>query len=229
MHKTNSPESQGNITYAVLPDGSADVWIRKNEVQLPEKDEGPLGMEADEIYFKVSEGVVPKEEIVADLDFWFDQLKDKEEGCNADYLSIETYRAEKKKEISQICQSTVFAGTDIDISSGKEHFSLKDEDQLNLFGKQAQLTAGIKKLEYHEDGNPCRYYSAEDMQKIINGAMEFKSYHTTYGNSVNMWIKGCAKASEIAKIEYGAPIPEEYQSEVLKDYLAEMAADKEVK
>ena len=30
-------------------------------------------------------------------------------------------------------------------------------------------------------------------------------------------------------IEYGAPIPEEYQSEVLKDYLAEMAADKEVK
>jgi len=44
-----------------------------------------------------------------------------------------------------------------------------------------------------------------------------------------MWIKGCAKASEIAKIKYGAPIPEEYQSEVLKDYLAEMAADKEVK
>lgn len=229
MHKTNSPESQGNITYAVLPDGSADVWIRKNEVQLPEKDEGPQGMEADEIYFKVSAGVVPKEEIVADLDFWFDQLKDKEEGCNADYLSVETYRAEKKKEISQICQSTVFAGTDIDISSGKEHFSLKDEDQLNLFGKQAQLTAGIKKLEYHEDGNPCRYYSAEDMQKIINGAMEFKSYHTTYGNSLNMWIKGCSKTSEIAKIEYGAPIPEEYQSEVLKDYLAKMAADKEVK
>lgn len=75
-----------------------------------------------QIYFKVSAGVVPKEEIVADLDFWFDQLKDKEEGCNADYLSVETYRAEKKKEISQICQSTVFAGTDIDISSGKEHF-----------------------------------------------------------------------------------------------------------
>ena len=44
-----------------------------------------------------------------------------------------------------------------------------------------------------------------------------------------MWIKGCAKASEIAMIEYGASIPEEYQSEVLKDYLAEMAADKEAK
>lgn len=68
-----------------------------------------------------------------------------------------------------------------------------------------------------------------DAAKFITGAMEFKSYHTTYANSLNMWIKGCSKASEIAKIEYGAPIPEEYQSEVLKDYLAEMAADKEVK
>ena len=37
MHKTNSPESQGNITYAVLPDGSADVWIRKNEVSFRKK------------------------------------------------------------------------------------------------------------------------------------------------------------------------------------------------
>ena len=69
MHKTNSPESQGNITYAVLPDGSADVWIRKNEVQLPEKDEGPQGMEADEIYFKVTASTVTKEEISADIDF----------------------------------------------------------------------------------------------------------------------------------------------------------------
>ena len=94
-------------------------------------------------------------------------------------------------------------------------------------GHRRGLVVKPKVLE--AERNPCRYYSAEDMQKIINGAMEFKSYHTTYGNSVNMWIKGCAKASEIAKIEYGAPIPEEYQSEVLKDYLAEMAADKEVK
>lgn len=68
MHKTNSPESQGNITYAVLPDGSADVWIRKNEVQLPEKDEGPQGMEADEIYFKVTVSTVTKEEISADME-----------------------------------------------------------------------------------------------------------------------------------------------------------------
>lgn len=47
MHKTNCPVSQGKITYATLPDGTADVWIRKNETQLPESEEGPQGVEAD--------------------------------------------------------------------------------------------------------------------------------------------------------------------------------------
>ena len=76
MHKTNCPVSQGKITYATLPDGTADVWIRKNETQLPESEEGPQGVEADEIYFKVTVDTVTKEEISADIDFWFDQLKE---------------------------------------------------------------------------------------------------------------------------------------------------------
>lgn len=37
MHKTNSPESQGNITYAVLPDGSADVWIVRTKSSFRKK------------------------------------------------------------------------------------------------------------------------------------------------------------------------------------------------
>lgn len=90
-------------------------------------------------------------------------------------------------------------------------------------------------------GNYCREMCplGKNMPKIENTGLDRislrmlsslkKINEATYGNSLNMWIKGCAKASEIAKIEYGAPIPEEYQSEVLKDYLAEMAADKEVK
>ena len=51
MHKTNCPVSQGKITYATLPDGTADVWIRKNETQLPESEEGPQGVEADDKYY----------------------------------------------------------------------------------------------------------------------------------------------------------------------------------
>ena len=33
------------------------------------------------------------------------------------------------------------------------------------------------------------------------------------------WVEACSRASEMAGIVYGCEIPEEYQSEVLKDYL----------
>ena len=104
-----------------------------------------------------------------------------------------------------------------------EHFALTEHDQINLFGKQAQLAAGVEQLEYHADGKPCRYYSAADMQAIIEAAMFHVSYHTTYCNALNMWIAGCETAEDVQAIYYGADVPEEYQSEVLKAYLKEIA------
>lgn len=223
MHKTNSPESQGSITYAVLSDGSADVWIRKNEIQLPKSDEGPQGIEADEIYFKVNATTISKEEISEDLDFWFDQLKDQEEGICADYLGKEKYRADVRIKLSEACQNTIYGGVDVVLSTGTEHFSLTPVDQTNLFGKQAELAAGAEKCAYHKDAdingtNPCVYYSAADMQKILKKSMEFVTYNTTYCNSLFVWLDNLSKASEMAALEYGIEIPEEYQSVVLADF-----------
>ena len=99
---------------------------------------------------------------------------------------------------------------------------MTEHDQLNLFGKQVQLAAGAEQLEYHSDGQPCRYYSAADMQTIIAAAMQHVSYHTTYCNAVNMWIAGCESTEEVQAIYYGADVPEEYQSDVLKAYIASM-------
>ena len=77
-----------------------------------------------------------------------------------------------------------------------EHFSLTEHDQLNLFGKQAQLAAGAERLEYH----------------------------TTYCNAINMWIAGCQTAEEVDQIFYGGDVSEEYRSEVLQAYLLQIAA-----
>ena len=104
-------------------------------------------------------------------------------------------------------------------SSGVEHFSLTEKDQINLFGKKMQLLAGEEKLEYHEDGQPCKYFSTEDMPKIIKKAMFYVSYNTTYCNAMNMWIKSITKPSDLDQIRWGAKIPEEFQNEVLKDYM----------
>lgn len=128
-------------------------------------------------------------------------------------------QATKKTEVSAACEQIIYAGIMVQLPDGPEHFSLTEKDQINLFGKQAQLAAGADRLEYHQDGHPCRYYSAAEMQQIVTAAMEHVSYHTTYCNSLNMWISGTETAEELEPIFYGADIPEEYQSEVLKDYL----------
>ena len=118
----------------------------------------------------------------------------------------------------------IYAGVDVELLSGTtEHFSLTEHDQLNLFGKQAQLAAGAAQLEYHADGQPCRYYNAADMQSIITAAMWHVSYHTTYCNALNMWIAGCKTAEDVQEIFYGVDVPEEYQSEVLKAYIKKTA------
>ena len=151
MHKTNSPATQGKITYVILPDGSVDVWIRRNEQELPETEEGPAGVEADEIYFKLSSAnVASKEEIEADIDFWFDKLEASEEGGIADTYSKENYRAAIRAVLSATCEQVITSGVDVELSTGTEHFSLTEKDQINLFGKQAQLAAGEEKLEYHQ-------------------------------------------------------------------------------
>lgn len=139
--------------------------------------------------------------------------------------TITELRASKKQEISQECEQAIYSGVSVTLADGStEHFALTEHDQLNLFGKQVQLAAGAEQLEYHSDGQPCRYYDAADMQTIITKAMWHVSYHTTYCNALNMWISGAQTAEEIQQIFYGADVPEQYQSEVFKAYLLQIAA-----
>ena len=134
-------------------------------------------------------------------------------------------QASKKYEVSSACERIIYKGVSVTLADGSvEHFSLTEHDQLNLFGKQAQLAMGAEQLEYHADGQPCRYYSAEDMQAIIQAAMFHVSYHTTYCNALNMWIAGCQTPEEVQGITYGADVPEEYRSEVLNAYLLQIAS-----
>jgi len=138
--------------------------------------------------------------------------------------TLEEVKAYKKAEISAVCEQVIYSGCDVALSDGElHHFSLTEKDQLNLFGKQAQMAAGADRFEYHADGQPCQYYSAADMENIIGSAMWHVSYHTTYCNALNMWIAGCEAAEEVQQIFYGAEVPEEYQNEVLKTYLLQIA------
>ena len=137
--------------------------------------------------------------------------------------TLEELKEQKISEVGSVCKETIYAGVDVELPTGStEHFSLKEEDQINLFGKQAQITAGITQLEYHQDGHPCRYYTVEEMTAIITAAMQYVSYHTTYCNSLYTWINSVTDKEDLQGITYGVSIPDEYQSEVLKAYLLSM-------
>lgn len=139
--------------------------------------------------------------------------------------TLEELQAAKKQEISQACEQTIYSGVDVTLTDGTvEHFSLTQKDQLNLFGKQIELSAGVTRLKYHTDGQPCRYYDAADMQLIVTAAMDYVSYHTTYCNSLYSWISGTQTAEEMRQIYYGAEIPRQYWSDVYRD-LKECAGD----
>ena len=43
-------------------------------------------------------------------------------------------------------------------------------------------------------------------------------------NALNMWVAGVESVDELQHIFYGADVPEQYQSEVLKAYLVQIAA-----
>lgn len=140
----------------------------------------------------------------------------------ADDYDLEQIRTLKKAEISDSCEQTIYNGIDVEMSTGTQHFSLTEKDQINIFGLQATIQSGAKQIEYHSDGNPCKYYSVEDIQKLIAAAMSFVKYHTTYCNSLNVWISKETNAQTISEMYYGMEIPEEHQSEVLKNYIKNM-------
>lgn len=133
--------------------------------------------------------------------------------------TLEEVKEQKKAELSINCKETIYKGTDVAFSEKTEHFSLTIEDQLNLMRKKDQLEKGETKIEYHADGKPFRYYTKEDMKKIIDTTDEFINYQTSYCNSLFQWVNALNSIEEINKIKYGDLVPLKFQSKPLKEMM----------
>ena len=131
-------------------------------------------------------------------------------------ISVAFVRDTKLKEMSYSCRMAIEAGFDIVLSDNESHhFSLDTQDQLNLMSlsimAQTQST-----VPYHADGEECIFFTAEEINQIVNAANAHKIYHTTYYNALKIYINALETIEDIAAIEYGVEIPEEYQTDVLK-------------
>lgn len=138
---------------------------------------------------------------------------------------IESIRENKISELNVIQQEVIANGTDVMLSDGTvQHFTATEHDQTSLLGLTAMIAQGMQQIPWHcADKNVgCQFYSVEDANIIINGVSGWVTFHVTYYRDLRRMILNMDDADAIRNLEYGVVIPEEYQSEVLKELYASM-------
>lgn len=132
-----------------------------------------------------------------------------------DIATIEFVRNSKVAEMSRACRLAIEGGFDLEIHGETKHFSLTTQDQLNLMSLSSTVQAQ-ELIPYHADGEACEFYTASEINEIINEATSFKNYQIAYNNALKIYINALESIEDISSITYGIDIPEEYKTDVLK-------------
>lgn len=137
-----------------------------------------------------------------------------------DTSTLQLYRNRKLKELRNECNKKITAGVTVETSVGEEHFELSVEDQLNLQSMRfAILQNNDEQIAFHSKGNVFRYFTKDEAIQILEAVDDFVLYHNSYYNSTRTYLESLADISTINNFKYGDEIPEEYKSQVLKDFI----------
>lgn len=192
--------------------GATDIILRKNIAQEQDED-GNERWTCEERQVRQL-GTISAASVKSDFSGWWAVAGGEE--------PLDAIKARKAEEMSAACRQAIIAGFDVTLSDGKDHhFSLTVEDQLNLNALFGLLASGAEQVPYHADGETCMYFTAADMQVVVQEATAHKTYHESYFNSLKAYIASKRTAASVESIEYGTEIPAQYQSDVLKALLAE--------
>lgn len=168
----------------------------------------------EEEYLSILQTIQNNEEIIIEEPIEEEEEEIIPEPENPDE-TLEYVRAQKLSEMSKTCRNVIEGGFDLELRGEIHHFSLDTQDQLNLISLSA-MAQTQSMIPYHADGEMCIFYTAEEMNDIVATATAFKVYHTTYYNALKGYINALDTIEDIAAITYGTPIPNEYQSDVLR-------------
>lgn len=111
--------------------------------------------------------------------------------------------------VNMECENTIHAGIDVETSMGTEHFSLTDNDQINLTGVYNEILSGAKVVPYHADNSLCRSFSAAEILAIANAAKRYKTYCTTKCNHLHVWINRSTVVKDILDIHFTSSLPDD--------------------
>lgn len=117
-------------------------------------------------------------------------------------------------DASETCQNFIYAGIDVELSGGTQHFSLMPNDQTNIDSMFSAITLGASEYPYHPDGGKCVMYSAADIITLYSEYKSFVTKQTTYCNALRQWAKRETDPNVIGSIYYGCTLPEDLEKEV---------------
>ena len=194
-----------------------DNWFKVLTTNTIEYETASISVIDESEYQQLFEAIDAGEEIsnvTNDEDTYYqedDNVVDSDSIITLDYL-----KTQKIKEMSYCCNQAIVNGFDVELSDGRtHHFSLTVQDQLNLITLSSLAASGVDNIPYHADGELCEFFSVNDIQMIVKAATELKTYHTTYYNSLKLFIQSLVDRDDVANVIYGANIPDEYKSDVL--------------
>lgn len=197
-----------------------DDWLRPISVDIPYKWVKIIKIDKEE-YDALIEALETEEEIIEDIPE--EILSEEDAQIDEDEINTLEYIKEMKiRQMSKICHDTIVKGVDVVLSDGNtHHFSLEIEDQIKIQALALKAQTTNELLPWHEDNKPCQFYSPSDIMILYNAMEDLQVYHTTYFNSLKMYILSLNEVEDVAAVVYGIQIPVEYQSDVLKFLLAQ--------
>ena len=139
--------------------------------------------------------------------------------------TLEEVKETKIAELNAAQQEVIQNGINVTLSDGNvEHFTLTANDQISLMGLQTMIASGAEQIPWHtsDQTEHCKYYSNADMTLIVTTAMQYVSYHVTYFRDLRIYINSLDDKELVESAAYGMAIPEEYQSDILRDMMAAM-------
>lgn len=171
-----------------------------------------LTPEQEQVYIQHNGFVLVTEDEESENGYSITPDTDKWEAWEAEQPDpVETVREVKIEELSVACNTTINAGTQVQLTDGStESFTYGLVDQSNISEMFNAVLLGATEYPYHANDDGCRMYSAQDIVAIYVTMSIFKTAQTTYHNQLKRHVKAMESVAEVEAVTYGQELTGEY-------------------
>lgn len=135
-------------------------------------------------------------------------------------MSLDDLKDLMIKSLNKEQQDAIARGFRVCLSDGTwERFTLTERDQLSFLWLQGMVDQGESSIPWHteDEKDKTKYYTNEDMQKIIYAARQHVLYHVAYFRDIRSYVRTMTDRASVLNVRYGIDLPEKKKSSPLKD------------